>query len=163
MAGSVDLVATAEQVFAVLLDPKALSRVIPGCHALLSTGENQYRADVTIGIGLVKARYAAEVYLSDLRPPHSLALGGRGISSFGSAEGAGNLRLESIPTGTRLHYDYSVAISGKIAAVGGRMLEGAAKIILRQLFEQLGRQAAGDITTRLSLWRKFANAVKGTK
>jgi 2-furoyl-CoA dehydrogenase large subunit len=163
MAGSVDLVATAEQVFAVLLDPKALSRVIPGCHALLSTGENQYRADVTIGIGLVKARYAAEVYLSDLRPPHSLALGGRGISSFGSAEGAGNLRLESISTGTRLHYDYSVAISGKIAAVGGRMLEGAAKIILRQLFEQLGRQAAGDITTRLSLWRKFANAVKGTK
>ncbi|MDB5842641.1 MAG: carbon monoxide dehydrogenase [Herminiimonas sp.] len=142
MAGTVELAATPEQVFAVLLDPDALARVIPGCHALTRVDENRYRADVTIGIGLVKARYAADVALSDLDPPNSLSLGGSGISAFGSASGAGTVRLEPAGGGTRLHYDYSVAVSGKIAAVGGRMLEGAARIILRQLFEQLGRQAA---------------------
>ena len=42
----------------MLLDPTALARVIPGCHALVSTGANQYRADDTVGVGLVKARSA---------------------------------------------------------------------------------------------------------
>ncbi len=166
MAGSVDLAASPEQVFAVLLDPDALAKVIPGCHALTRTGENHYRADVTIGIGLVKARYAAEVSLSDLDPPNSLSLGGSGISAFGSASGAGKVRLEPVGGGTRLHYDYSAAVSGKVAAVGGRMLEGAAKIILRQLFEQLGRQASGEdgaARARMPWWRKLFNAIRGVK
>ncbi len=33
-SGTVDIAATPERVFAVLLDPQALARVIPGCHAL---------------------------------------------------------------------------------------------------------------------------------
>ena len=40
----------------------------------------------------------------------------------------------------------------KVAAVGGRMLEGAAKIVLRQLFEQLGRQAGGKGATPSGSW-----------
>jgi 2-furoyl-CoA dehydrogenase large subunit len=43
-----------------------------------------------------------------------------------------------------LTYDYTAEVGGKVAAVGGRMLEGAAKIVLKQLFEQLGRQAGGE-------------------
>jgi 2-furoyl-CoA dehydrogenase large subunit len=164
MAGSVDLTATPEQVYAVLLNPDALVKVIPGCHALEQVGENHYRADVTIGIGLVKARYAAEIQLSDLDPPHRLSLGGSGISSLGSAQGAGQVRLEAIAGGTRLSYDYAVAVSGKVAAVGGRMLEGAAKIILRQLFEQLGRQAAGgEAALPQPWWRRLMQTLGVSK
>lgn len=154
MAGSVDLPATPEQVYAVLLDPDALVKVIPGCHALVRIGANHYKADVTIGIGLVKARYAAEIMLSDLDPPHGLALGGKGVSALGSAEGEGRIGLAAEGTGTRLTYDYSAAVSGKVAAVGGRMLEGAAKIVLRQLFEQLGRQAGGGAAPAPTLWQR---------
>ncbi|MDB5949646.1 MAG: carbon monoxide dehydrogenase [Massilia sp.] len=167
MSGSVDLPATPEQVYAVLLDPDALVKVIPGCHALEQVGPNHYRADVTLGIGLVKARYAAEIRLSDLDPPHGLSLGGKGVSSLGSAEGAGQVRLEPFEGGTRLSYDYSAAVSGKVAAVGGRMLEGAAKIVLRQLFEQLGRQAGGNVGTtaapRTSWWRRLLRVLKGAR
>jgi 2-furoyl-CoA dehydrogenase large subunit len=161
MAGTVDLPATPEQVYAVLLDPAALVNVIPGCHSLDRIGENHYRADVTIGIGLVKARYAAEILLSDLDPPHALSLGGKGDSALGSAQGAGRIRLEAAGAGTRLSYDYSAAVSGKVAAVGGRMLEGAAKIVLRQLFEQLGRQAGGGSAASAppSLWRRLLRAL----
>ena len=160
MSGSVELPATPEQVYAVLLDPDALVKVIPGCHALEQVGLNHYRADVTIGIGLVKARYAAEIRLSDLDPPHGLSLGGKGVSSLGSAEGAGQIRLEAAGSGTRLSYDYSAAVSGKVAAVGGRMLEGAAKIVLRQLFEQLGRQAGGvGAAPPQSWWQRLLHAL----
>jgi len=147
--GHVDIQATPEQVFAVLLDPQALARVIPGCHALVPEGEHVYRADVTVGVGLVKARYQARLALSDIDAPRRLVLAGEGQSSLGTAAGRGSVRLEPLgppdqpAAGTRLHYDYEAQVGGKVAAVGSRMLEGAARIVLAQLFESLGRQAAG--------------------
>ena len=143
--GTVDIAAAPERVFAVLLDPVALARVIPGCHALQAepagAGEYRYHADVTVGVGLVKARYAARIALTDIDAPRSLRLAGEGQSSLGTGAGSGTVRLEATATGTRLHYDYSAQVGGKVAAVGSRMLEGAARIVLAQLFESLGRQA----------------------
>ncbi|MEF8690480.1 UNVERIFIED_CONTAM: molybdopterin-dependent oxidoreductase [Comamonas sp. A-3] len=142
--GVVQIAAPPQVVFDVLLNPDALAKVIPGCHSLQAISENRYRADVTVGVGMIKARYEAEIALSELDPPHSLRLAGVGNSSLGSARGSGKVLLEADGEGTRLHYDYSAEVSGKVAAVGGRMLEGAAKIVLGQLFEQLGRQASGQ-------------------
>jgi len=161
--GTVQLAATPDAVFAVLLDPVALAKVVPGCHALERTAENHYRADVTVGVGMIKARYAAQIVLSELDPPHRLRLTGTGLSSLGTASGSGIVQLEASGTGTRLSYDYEAEVSGKVAAVGSRMLEGAAKIVLRQLFESLGRQASGapavsqSLLARLVLWlrRRF--------
>jgi 2-furoyl-CoA dehydrogenase large subunit len=141
--GSVDLPASPAAIFAVLLDPNALAKVIPGCHALEAEGTNQYRADVTVGVGMIKARFEAKIALSEIDAPHRLRLAGAGMSSLGSARGSGLVELTPSENGTRLSYDYEAQVSGKVAAVGGRMLEGAAKVVLRQLFESLGRQAAG--------------------
>ncbi|MDH2239245.1 molybdopterin-dependent oxidoreductase [Pigmentiphaga sp. GD03639] len=155
--GSVQIAAAPEVVFNVLLDPQALAKVVPGCHSLEAVGENRYRADVTVGVGMIKARYAAHIELSELDPPHSLRLAGSGSSSLGAARGSGKVRLEPSEGGTRLVYDYSAEVSGKVAAVGSRMLEGAAKIVLAQLFEQLGRQASGQPTPAAPRrwWRKL--------
>jgi len=146
--GEVVLPATPAAVFRVLLDPQALAKVIPGCNALEPagevSGETRYRADVTVGVGMIKARYSAEVALSELDPPRSLRLAGAGMSSVGGARGSGLVTLEPAPQGTLLRYDYTADVSGKVAAVGSRMLEGAAKIVLNQLFEQLGREAGGE-------------------
>jgi 2-furoyl-CoA dehydrogenase large subunit len=139
--GSVDLKASPEAIFAVLLDPAALARVIPGCHALEASGPNQYRADVTVGVGLIKARFEARIALSEIEAPRRLRLAGSGLSPLGSAGGSGLVELAPHEGGTRLTYDYEAQISGKVAAVGSRMLEGAAKVILNQLFEALGREA----------------------
>lgn len=150
--GTVDLPATPEAIFAVLLDPNALARVIPGCHALEATAPNQYRADVTVGVGMIKARFEARIGLSDIEAPHRLRLAGAGMSPLGSARGNGLVELTPTDKGTRLSYDYEAQVSGKVAAVGGRMLEGAAKVVLRQLFESLGRQAAGELANPRGSW-----------
>ena len=154
-SGTTDIAASPEAVFAVLLDPAALARVIPGCHALETIGEHRYRADVTVGVGLVRARYAAEIELSELDPPRSLRLAGSGLSSLGAARGSGRVTLEPTEGGTRLSYDYRAEVSGKVAAVGGRMLEGAAKIVLAELFEQLGQQAGGGTVRPRSIWARL--------
>ena len=150
--GMVEIAATPEQVFAILLDPLALARVIPGCHALTATGPHRYLADVTIGVGLIKARYQATIELSDIDPPRRLRLAGSGLSSLGSGAGNGLVTLEATASGCRLNYDYQAQVGGKVAMVGSRMLEGAARVIVAQLFESLGRQAAGP---RLGWWQRL--------
>ncbi|MET0210907.1 MAG: molybdopterin cofactor-binding domain-containing protein [Burkholderiaceae bacterium] len=161
--GSVEIAATPERVFAVLTDPAALARVIPGCHALVADGANRYRADVTVGVGLVKARYEAVIELSEIDAPNRLRLAGRGSSSLGTGAGDGRVRLEPIATGTRLHYDYRAQVGGKVAMVGSRMLEGAARAIIGQLFESLGRQAAGESLVQRSGWRRLVDRLMGRR
>lgn len=156
-SGSVQIAAPPQAIFDILLDPEALARVVPGCHALEASGEHGYRADVTLGVGLVQARYAVEMALSELDPPHALTLAGAGHSALGSARGSARVVLEPNGGGTLVRYDYSAEISGKVAAVGGRMLEGAARMVLGQLFEQLGRQAMGQPvgTARTGWWSRL--------
>ncbi len=155
--GSIDIVASPEKVFAVLLSPESLARIIPGCHSLDTVGKDRYRADVTVGIGLVKARYEAVIELSEINAPHSLRLSGSGKSSLGTGSGDGSVRLEKTDKGTRLTYDYEAKVGGKVAAVGPRMLEGAARIIVAQLFTGLGKQASGEKS--LTWWKRILQKI----
>ncbi|NHC61939.1 xanthine dehydrogenase family protein molybdopterin-binding subunit [Paenalcaligenes suwonensis] len=156
-SGSTQISASPEQVFDVLLDPVALAAVIPGCRELQRIGENKYRADVTISIGMIKARYEATIELSNIQRPHSLHLQGAGVSSLGGADGGGDIVLAANEHGTLMTYHYAAEVQGKVAAVGGRMLEGAARMVLGQLFEQLGRQASGgQVEQRVGgLWSRL--------
>ena len=136
--------APAERVWAMLLDPETLRAVIPGCHSVQKISDTHFRADVTIGIGPVKGRYRADVTLSDLDPPHAVTLGGsaEGALGFGGGEG----RITLLPTGnggTSIRYVYEAAIGGKVASIGGRLLDGAARVIIGQFFAALARQAGG--------------------
>lgn len=155
-SGSTQIPAPPEKVFDVLMDPQALARVIPGCRELQRIGENQYRADVAISIGMIKARYEATISLSNIDRPNSLHLQGIGVSSLGGAEGGGDIVLQANEQGTLMKYQYEAEVQGKVAAVGGRMLEGAARMVLGQLFEQLGRQASGrgGGGSTSSFWRR---------
>lgn len=159
--GTVDIAASPERVFQVLLDPIALARVIPGCHSLQPDGANRYRADVTVGVGLIKARYQARITLSEIQAPHRLRLAGTGSSSLGTGAGDGLVRLEPTAGGTRLHYDYGARVGGKVAMVGSRMLESAARVIVAQLFESLGRQAAGEAAASARWWRRLLQRLRG--
>jgi 2-furoyl-CoA dehydrogenase large subunit len=95
--------------------------------------------------------------MSEIDPPRSLRLAGNGSATLGTGSGDGHLRLEPTAGGTLLHYDYEARVSGKVAAVGSRMLEGATRVLLAQLFEALGRQAAG--APQLTFWQRLLRAL----
>jgi 2-furoyl-CoA dehydrogenase large subunit len=142
--GEATVNAPAERIWVMLLDPETLRAVIPGCHSVQKISDTHFRADVTIGIGPVKGRYRADVKLSDLDAPHAVTLGGsaEGALGFGGGEG----RITLIPTGnggTSIRYVYEAAIGGKVASIGGRLLDGAARVIIGQFFAALARQAGG--------------------
>ncbi|NRB56226.1 MAG: molybdopterin-dependent oxidoreductase [Salinicola sp.] len=152
---SVEIPASPQQVFDSILDPDTLKAMIPGCHSLELTGDNAYRADVTVGVGMIRARFDARVELTELEPPHSLRLSGSGNSGMGDAAGAAKIRLTQIDGGkTRLDYDYEVTVGGKIASVGGRMLSSASKMLIGQIFSRLSQRLSGS-TSKGSLWQRL--------
>lgn len=145
-----------EAVWQTLLDPQRLAAVLPGCERLDLVGENRYRAEVSFRVGPVRGRYSAGVRLFDLDPPHTLKLAGEGEGALGWARGEASLRLEPVAGGTRVSYSYSAEIGGKVAAVGGRMLEGAAKLLAHQFFARLvavrGGASRPSLLSRIRRW-----------
>jgi 2-furoyl-CoA dehydrogenase large subunit len=142
--GEARVSAAPQVVWTMLLDPNTLAAIIPGCHGVEKLSDRQFRAQVTLGIGPVSGRYQADITLSDLDPPKAVTLTGAVVGALGDGRGAGRIRLT--PTndgGTVLSYDYDAEIGGKVASIGGRLLDGAAKIVIRQFFEALARHAGG--------------------
>src|SRR6202041_128299 len=135
---------SAQQVWDMLLDPQTLAAVIPGCHGVEKLSDTHFRADVTIGIGPVKGRYRAEVKLSDLDPPTAVTLAGHAEGALGFGNGERRITLSSASNGgTVIHYVYEAGIGGKVASIGGRLLDGAAKVVIGQFFAALARKAGG--------------------
>ena len=136
--------ADAQQVWDMLLNPNTLAGVIPGCHRVERISDTHFRADVTLGIGPVKGRYRAEVKLSDLDPAKAVSLAGSADGALGFGRGEGRITLRPAPNGgTAIHYIYEAGIGGKVASIGGRLLDGAAKVIIGQFFAALARTAGG--------------------
>jgi 2-furoyl-CoA dehydrogenase FAD binding subunit len=126
-----------------------LASLIPGAHSVQKVGVHGFVADVSLGVGPVKGRYKASVDLFDLNPPHAVKLKGSARGALGSANGEGIIELVSTQTGTRLNYRYEAEIGGKVAAVGGRLLDAAARVVIRQFFEALARTHPGRVFSQL--------------
>jgi 2-furoyl-CoA dehydrogenase large subunit len=142
--GTAKVAATPEQVWAMLLDPSTLAAVIPGCHGVRKISDTHFKADVTIGVGPVKGRYRATVTLSDLDPPNAVTLAGTADGALGFGSGNGRITLtRQANGGTGVHYRYEAEIGGKVASIGGRLLDGAARVIIGQFFAALARKAGG--------------------
>lgn len=142
--GIAEVGATPQAVWDMLLDPNTLQAVIPGCHSVEKISDTHFRAEVTLGIGPVKGKYRAEVKLSDLDPPHAVTLSGAADGALGHGAGEGRITLTSRDDGgTTVSYKYDAEIGGKVASIGGRLLDGATRVIIGQFFSALARQAGG--------------------
>ena len=142
--GEVRLQVLPEDIFAVLMDPERLKNVIPGCesiHKTSTTNGIQFDCIAVVRIGIAKARFEAKIDLTNIKNPDSFSLGGEGRGPLGMALGMGQVSLKNQDGVTILRYDYQAQVSGKLAAIGSRLLEGAIRLVLDQLFRALAKEA----------------------
>ena len=129
MKGEVVLPADRATVWARLNDAETLKASIPGCESLDKLSDTEMQAVAKIRIGPVSARFKGKVNLSDLDPPNSYRISGQGDGGIaGFAKGGANVRLSDADGGgTKLSYDVDAQIGGKIAQLGGRLIDSTAK------------------------------------
>jgi len=142
LVGTAEVAGPRETVFDQLLDPEILARCIPGCESMTATAPGAYQTQVRAGVGPIKGSFAGEVALSDIVRGESYRMSVKGKSTVGYVDGGAAIRLESTGEGTRVHYDGDAKISGKIAAIGSRLIDAAAKTVARQFFTALAREVS---------------------
>jgi uncharacterized protein len=137
MQGSRALAVTQQQAWDALNNAEVLKACIPGCDKFESTGENQYAVGVAVKIGPVAARFAGKVILSDVKPPDSYTIsfdGQGGAAGFG--KGSSRVTLAAQGTGCELAYTVHAQVGGKIAQLGQRLVDNAAKSMAEDFFKR---------------------------
>jgi uncharacterized protein len=130
--------AAKESVWAAVNDPEILKQCIPCCQSLDMSSPTEMTATVVFKVGPVKATFGGKVTLSDLDPPNSYLISGEGSGGVaGFAKGGATVRLEAEgPDMTVLHYDVDAQIGGKLAQLGQRLINGAAKKLADDFFKK---------------------------
>ncbi len=140
MQGEVALPADRAKVWGALNDPEVLKACIPGCQELVKQSDTEFQAVAKIAVGPVKATFKGGVHLTDLDPPNGYTISGEGQGGVaGWAKGGAKVRLEDAEGGTRLVYDVEAHIGGKIAQLGGRLINGVAKKYADEFFTNFAK------------------------
>ena len=125
-----------ETVWQALLSSEVLQDCVPGCKEMSGSPEEGFEATVVQKVGPVKATFKGAVTLSDRVEGESLTLTGEGKGgAAGFAKGWANVTLTEEEGGTRLSYDVEAKVGGKLAQLGSRIIDGFAKKMADQFFE----------------------------
>lgn len=145
MNGEAVLPADRNKVWVALNDPEVLKACIPGCQELDKVSDTEFQATVRAAVGPVKATFKGRVQLLDLDPPNGYRIAGEGQGGVaGFAKGGANVRLEDAEGGTRMTYDVEAQIGGKLAQLGGRLINGVAKKYADEFFANFAKQLATE-------------------
>ena len=142
--GQLELSLSTQQLWHALVDPVMLKEVLPGCTRLDPLANHQFIAELALGVGPVRGHFAANVRLHNIKPQRSMSLTGEVNGPLGASHGTATLDLTPRGDSVYVRYDYRFKVSGKVASVGARMLEGAARAVVNQFLKRLAKVAAAN-------------------
>ena len=135
MSGERVIPAPQARVWDALNDPDVLRQSVPGCQEMVKHSPTEFSAKVQAKVGPVKANFAGDVTLSDLDPPNSYRISGKGTGgAAGFAEGGADVRLEDVGGQTKLVYDIDAKVGGKLAQIGSRLIDSTARRMADDFF-----------------------------
>jgi carbon monoxide dehydrogenase subunit G len=137
MTGEEKIPAPRQAVWAALNDVEMLKQCIPGCQSLEKLSDTEMTAKVKVGIGPVRATFTGKVTLSDLDPPNGYQLTGEGSGGLaGHAKGGATVHLSDDGVGTLMRYQAKAEVGGRLAQLGGRLIDSAAKKLTDEFFDK---------------------------
>lgn len=129
-----------QTVWTYFMDPEKLAQCAPGFKSMETLEPDHYKATLAVGIGAVRSTFTLDVKRVDVRE-----LAHIGMQAHGSAAGSGvdmrsgiDLNAESENV-TSMQWTADVNVSGMIASVGARLMEGTAQKLTAQFFDCLRR------------------------
>ncbi len=141
MTGEYRISAAREDVWAALNDTEVLKRSLRGCEALERIDDTHMKGTVTSKVGPVKATFKGQVTLSEIDPPNGYRIAGEGSAGpAGYAKGGAKVSLRDDGDQTVLAYTVDASIGGKIAQIGSRIVDAAAKRMADDFFKRFSAE-----------------------
>lgn len=137
MSGEQRIAAQREQVWQALNDPDVLRRCIPGCQSLTKESDSRMVATVEIKIGPIGARFNGAVELADINAPDSYTLIMEGqAGTVGFVKSIVKVQLKDDAGGTLLTWDADAQVGGRLAQLGGPIMDATSKQLAARFFSQ---------------------------
>jgi carbon monoxide dehydrogenase subunit G len=144
LAGERTIAAAPDVVWAALIDPEFLRRLIPGCETMTGSPETGYDITVARSVGSLEARMTGRFTMSDVVPGRGCHLSGSGgAGSAGDARGTARIRLRPEGQGTRLGWEITAELGGKLAKVPDFMVGIAARKVADGFVERFSAAVEG--------------------
>jgi len=132
--------APVDRVWTVLKDVPRVATCIPGTKITEIVDAKTFRGTVGVKVGPVSVNYSATVVveqLDDASHQARFAINGDELRGRGGVRAGLVSRVEPAPTGSRVTLEADAKISGVVATVGGRLIEGVAKKSIAMFAENL--------------------------
>lgn len=151
LKGSVNIPASAEQVWQALNDPEVLRQCIPGCEEVQQISPEEMHARVLLRMGPVRARFAGKVKMTNIRPLQGYTLNFEGSGgSAGFARGSSVITLTTLSGETQLDYTAQASVAGKLGQIGGRLMDASAGQLADKFFTNFKTHLTGDLASGIS-------------
>ena len=142
-SGTPEITASREKVWERLMDPNFVAASGPGVESVEAVDPTHFKVVSGLGLGAVKVRFKLDVELSDVVPPERLRMTARGRAPGSAVDVVSNVRLEDAGNGrTRLNWAATSTISGTVASVGARLLEGTARRLTEEFWTDFARRVS---------------------
>ena len=127
--------ASLDEVWPALNNTEILKQAMPGCESFDAVEENKFEAKITAKVGPVKAKFKFNVEMTGIDAPNGYTIMGEGQGGVaGFAKGSAKVDLTEDGTDTILAYNVQANVGGKLAQLGARLIDGAAKKMADEFF-----------------------------
>ncbi len=140
-SGAPEIATTRERVWQRLLDPDFVARSAPGVESVERLDPTHFKVVSGFGVGAVKLRFALDVELLEAVERERATMRARGKAPGSNVDVTASVRLEDAGPGrVRLRWTADSEVSGTVASVGARLLEGTARRLIEQFWADFARR-----------------------
>lgn len=137
-SGTQTIAVPIDKVWAYLMDVRNVATCAPGFQSLEDLGEEHWKAVVSVGVGPVKAKFTMDVTRPEVHEPDLMVVKARGKAPGSAVELSGKMNLTAIDEAqTRMDWSAHAVVSGTIASVGARLMNGTVEKLTGQFFDCL--------------------------
>ena len=134
--GSVPIKASRDKVWAFVTDPDQVGQCGPGVEKIEVLDATHFKATAKVGIGFISARFNVNMEFAELEAPDRAVIKAHGQAPGSAVDANASMKLsDDGDGGTVMDWVADVNLSGTLASVGARMIEGTANKMIGQTFE----------------------------
>ncbi len=143
ITGEFKLKGSRQEIWDVLNDPEQLAKAIPGADELIEEEPDHFRAEMSVGVGMIRGKFGGSVVVEDKVEPESYKMSVDGKGGAGWLKGEGKISLaENGADSTVIDVAGEASVGGLLARVGQRMVRNVANSLMKQFFQNVEKQAA---------------------